>query len=1023
MEGKPQPSRTPSARTGASQDTSSELCTVFVRLPNDDVAGFRDLPSGISVYDLKARIEIVTGIPSQIYTLHYTNDVDLEDENELRIGMTIMNGATLRMQLFTSWNGLFYSTWNGNIDDTYYSGGVQLISEAGFSEGEAVAMHRIVAKRAFVSLFLACHRGHYVLCKVLLSIGADPVGRTPSGRTPLHAAAAQGHLDVLNALLDQGVDAGARDMYGKTPLELSGQFGRRECERRLWLHQWNLRAAKAVTADTDTSSHASGHGSNGQDVSLSTASVSTLGFIHVQGEKPRHAVRRVLKPSPLRAQHIGSASTWSNSLPTPQAPQKSVQLPSMSAPVKGVRYGRIRPGTALLGDKSFPDVCRASTLPSPRVSAGSEDGKRKSRSSASRSTSSLYHRHCQTHASYTPVENCDPHQDDFNVDDEDIERLIHVVSLSQPSTPVPADDSDLVTREKRQQQLRRPRTGENSRCARCRLRNDTRKPPSPQRTPSKHFVYPGTFSVGAKQLHVMMPEMEYYQQRPTTRCHSVPPPSLCSDDEAVDAAIGDDDIPDLAKPPEETNHKPDSVNSEDSGRDTMDKTETVDGDDDDTHVSKPSEEATTNFVKQREYQIDVDNTFEDSPSKDRPGSNTKGTQCSDEGFSALQTVPSPDTSTDDVPKLQINGVKWDLEKPTVTLKNQNGTQTESQDRQVNAPQRPVRQRSLSADDKMFLPRKPASGILPRAKTLESWILMKARQKQGRRERPEMEERRRRNVEAYQRWLRTKDQETREDATDQSSSAEAKENQNAFEQWLKAKRQQAKKEKRETSAKSNSDSKQPADRGAQETRPKIIDGMSHDEWLLQKAEQGAFPSAESRRPTAEDEKTARKKTFTGGLTYDEWLTRKLQEETLTKRLLEANKAELQKKAFEQRKGVVDKNFREWLKHKAEENQREYEKFEAESRRAQSKESERRFRNMRRGVTFRNWKEQKEQDRIVEFVAMAQQERQERANDEERKRKSQRSFELWLVRKAQENLNEEKKRLEMERRRFLMAAART
>ncbi|XP_035678340.1 uncharacterized protein LOC118417073 [Branchiostoma floridae] len=1005
MEGRLQ-SQTSSA--GTSRDSSSELYSVFVRLPNEDVAGFRNLPPGISVYDLKARIEIVTGIPSQIYTLHYTNDVDLEDENELRIGMSIMNGATLRMQLFTSWNGLFYSTWNGNIDDTYYSGGVQLISEANFSEGEAVAMHNIVAKRAFVSLFLACHRGHYVLCKVLLSIGADPVGRTPSGRTPLHAAAAQGHLDVLNALLDQGVDVGARDMYGKTPLELSGQFGRRECERRLWLHQWNLRAAKTIT-DVDTASH----GSSGLDTNSGSASSSTLGFIHVQGEKPRHVVRRVFRPSPLQAHHIGSANVWSNShAPPHQAPQKSVQLPSMSAPVKGVRYGRIRPGTALLGDKSFPDVCRTSTLHSPRVSAGSEDGKRKSTNSASRSTSSLYHKHCQTHASYTPVENYDP-QDDFNVDDEDIERLIHVVSLSQPSTPVPPDDTDLVARQKPQQQLRRLRTGDSSRCSRCRIRNETKKPSSPQRAPSRHFVYPETFSVGAKQLHVMMPEMEY-DERPITRCHSVPPPSLCSDDEAVDAAIGDDDdIPDIAKPPD-ANHKPDSINSEDSGRDTMDKTETVD-DDEDTNVDKPTEEATSNFVKQREYQVDVDNI-----SEDRPGSNTKGTQCSDEGFSAPQTDPDAETTTDDVPKLQINGVKWDVEKPTLMVA-QNETQTERNDCRENAPKRQVRQRSLSADDKLFLPSKPASGVLPRAKTLESWILMKTRQKQGRRERPANEERRRRNVEAYQRWLRTKDQEIREDVTDQSSepaSGDTKENQNAFEQWLKAKRQKAKKE-RESSAKSpqSSGSNEPIE------RPKIIDGMSHEEWLRQKAEQGAFPTPDSRFDTIEDDKTVRKKIFTGGLSYEEWLARKLQEETLTNRLLEANKAELEKKAREQRKGIVDKNFREWLKHKAEENQKEYEKFEAESRKAQSKESERRFRNMKRGVTFRNWREQKEQDRIVEFVAMAQQERQERANDEERKRKSQRSFELWLVRKAQENLNEEKKRLEMERRRFLMAAART
>lgn len=87
--------------------------------------------------------------------------------------------------------------------------------------------------RGAALLLNAAHLGQTACVEVLLSAGASPDLQTPSGWTPLMAAAAQGHLDPLAVLLRAEADLTLRNDQGQTALAVAQARGRSEAARVL----------------------------------------------------------------------------------------------------------------------------------------------------------------------------------------------------------------------------------------------------------------------------------------------------------------------------------------------------------------------------------------------------------------------------------------------------------------------------------------------------------------------------------------------------------------------------------------------------------------------------------------------------------------------------------------------------------------------------------------------------------------------------------------------------------------------
>jgi ankyrin repeat protein len=92
--------------------------------------------------------------------------------------------------------------------------------------GEALAAFNMTA------LHFACQDGHLLMCKALLSRGADRMARDSRQMTPLHYAAHHGHLSCVVMLVGRPgkvrmtpAEMGAADENGVTALHLAAQYG------------------------------------------------------------------------------------------------------------------------------------------------------------------------------------------------------------------------------------------------------------------------------------------------------------------------------------------------------------------------------------------------------------------------------------------------------------------------------------------------------------------------------------------------------------------------------------------------------------------------------------------------------------------------------------------------------------------------------------------------------------------------------------------------------------------------------
>ncbi|EDV29060.1 uncharacterized protein TRIADDRAFT_52568 [Trichoplax adhaerens] len=166
----------------------------------------------------------------------------MNDDHDLK-RHDVVYGATINLKLWNIWEGLIMAAFRG-AEDEVFRHDITIDMQAHFdSVRERLAQSVWVKERALMALFVASHRGHFRLVQKLIEINADVNGKTPSNRTPLHAAAVMGHDDCVQLLLENGAHLDIRDCNKMTPLILAEKYGRKGCVRQLFLHKWKIRAS------------------------------------------------------------------------------------------------------------------------------------------------------------------------------------------------------------------------------------------------------------------------------------------------------------------------------------------------------------------------------------------------------------------------------------------------------------------------------------------------------------------------------------------------------------------------------------------------------------------------------------------------------------------------------------------------------------------------------------------------------------------------------------------------------------
>ena len=225
---------------------------IFIALPMDDVCTLKGLTPDMYVYQLKSRIELKAGIPGDTFNLVFMN-LKLSEQQTLK-SYHLKHGCIVRVQIESSWFGLFEACWQGDIYHVFENG-VQFLDVDKFQGYNIDLWNKLVVHRATHALFIACHRGYLGLILELINRGATDInGKTVFGRTALHVAAYQGFVGCVSLLLSEGAVCNQIDINGKTPLTLAAENGHIYCEKRLLLYQWKSpfeRSSRSLIAESE----------------------------------------------------------------------------------------------------------------------------------------------------------------------------------------------------------------------------------------------------------------------------------------------------------------------------------------------------------------------------------------------------------------------------------------------------------------------------------------------------------------------------------------------------------------------------------------------------------------------------------------------------------------------------------------------------------------------------------------------------------------------------------------------------
>ncbi|KAF6284090.1 ankyrin repeat domain 60 [Rhinolophus ferrumequinum] len=178
----------------------------------------------MTVLELKEELDLIAGIPLNLQRLQYLDQGILMDDTTLKFHDVVPGGIiSLHVWPYDGWTELVLAAAEGDpsklsclgvTEDSFY----QTANSQHLKEKQ---WKKWISQRAFVALYIASHRGHLEAMHYLLEHGANCLGRTPVGRTPLHVAAAMGRWDCIKLLLKYGASINHKDAKGMTPMAIS----------------------------------------------------------------------------------------------------------------------------------------------------------------------------------------------------------------------------------------------------------------------------------------------------------------------------------------------------------------------------------------------------------------------------------------------------------------------------------------------------------------------------------------------------------------------------------------------------------------------------------------------------------------------------------------------------------------------------------------------------------------------------------------------------------------------------------
>ncbi|XP_005105179.2 heat shock protein DDB_G0288861 [Aplysia californica] len=217
-----------------------ESFTVFVILPTEDVCSIRNLTSGLTVRHIRFRLEMMAGLPGQTYKLLGSQGQCFHDDHQLVLHSTVWDGFLFRAQMLDSWLPLYEAVRRGDVSWVIRDGAVYHrvdprlgVGEEGASDAEVEKTISVVCERGVVALFMASWHNAAKICQGLLTVGVNPNGRTPFGRTPAFAAAYKDNDTILECLLTHGAKLSFKDSRGDTCMDLARRNFSRQCINRI----------------------------------------------------------------------------------------------------------------------------------------------------------------------------------------------------------------------------------------------------------------------------------------------------------------------------------------------------------------------------------------------------------------------------------------------------------------------------------------------------------------------------------------------------------------------------------------------------------------------------------------------------------------------------------------------------------------------------------------------------------------------------------------------------------------------